>query len=102
MSDSTEMKSLVEKLAKERKQHLDHIENMSFKDLKQMVSRHALLIRLRAAKEELRAPPALQGRARSRMQGQEVLERLRQPEQLLLGSSIHEAQISLLLGDFAS
>lgn len=37
------MKSLVSKLSKERKQHIDHIENMTFRNLKISVSSSAQL-----------------------------------------------------------
>lgn len=37
-ADPTQMQKMVDKLAKERKSHIDHIENMTFRNLKVMVS----------------------------------------------------------------
>ncbi len=57
----SEMQGFVDKLAQERKRHIEMIENTTIKDLREMVSKSGFIIIIE--KEKLRAPSANKGGA---------------------------------------
>ena len=86
----TEMQSLVDSLAKQRKQHLDQIENTTIKDLKEMVSTH--LGNWSLEEEELCAASEDQGRARGRGALQEVMGRWQPWRRLFPGAAVYQGR----------
>ena len=67
------MQQLIDQLARERREHLQRIENVTLKDIKKLVSSPPVLENVFIERKELRASPEDQERTGTRVRVQELM-----------------------------
>lgn len=67
------MQQLIDQLARERREHLQRIENVTLKDIKKLVSSPPVLENVFIESKELRASPEDQERTGTRVRVQELM-----------------------------